>query len=561
MTPSLPTPSAHRGRTAPRRQRLACLALALTLAWPIGPRAQSTAPAPETAPGPSLRLPALGESASDEFNLSAEKRLGEQIMRDIRRDPDYLDDPALLEYLQSIWQPLVKASKARGDIGADSIMLFPYESFLVRDRSVNAFALPGGYVGVHLGLIAMTASRDELASVLAHELSHITQRHIARSVVASSRASTLGIAATILAVLAASRASSVDGANAAIMGGQAAMAQAQLNFSRDMEREADRNGIALMSNAGFAPAGMAAMFEKLDQANRLNDNGSFPYLRSHPLTTERIGEARQRIDTLASTGTAGGTPLLHTLMQARARVLMDTSTTALRRLQALDARCALPELTLADRLASCYSAALASVQLRELPRADAALRSAQALMAQSPGGAAGTAAAGHALAQLAVQVALGRGDAAQARQALAGAAPVEAAGSSRADLLLQAQVALADGSPQALRQSSEALQTWVADHRQDATAWLALSQAASRQGQRLQAVRAEAESQAALGDLRGAVDRLRAGQQMARGATAGADFIEASVIDARLRSLLAEKRELQSANQRRGGGGGAAPDQ
>ena len=104
-------------------------------------------------------------------------------MREIRRDPDYLDDPLLLEYVQSLWQPLVAAARQRGDITADIDERFAWEAFLVRDRSVNAFALPGGYVGVHLGADRRSPrTRDELASVLAHELSHVTQRHIARSI-------------------------------------------------------------------------------------------------------------------------------------------------------------------------------------------------------------------------------------------------------------------------------------------------------------------------------------------------------------------------------------------
>ena len=173
----------------------------------------------------------------------------------------------------------------RGNINADVDARLAWEPFLVRDRSVNAFALPGGYVGVHLGLMAMTASRDELASVLAHELSHITQRHIARSIANSKHQTLLSLAALVVGVLAASRAgnSSADATNAAIVGSQALAAQGQLNFSRDMEREADRVGFAVMSGAGFAPGGMAAMFEKLDQSSRLNDSGGFPYFRSHPL--------------------------------------------------------------------------------------------------------------------------------------------------------------------------------------------------------------------------------------------------------------------------------------
>jgi len=113
---------------------------------------------------PQVRLPSLGESASDEMSVSAERRLGEQIMREARRDPDYLDDPVLLEYLQSVWNPLVHAARELGNITPDIDANFPFEAFLVRDRTVNAFALPGGYVGVNLGLINLTASADEQAA-------------------------------------------------------------------------------------------------------------------------------------------------------------------------------------------------------------------------------------------------------------------------------------------------------------------------------------------------------------------------------------------------------------
>lgn len=525
-------------RPAPphRRHRLACAVLAAALAagTAVPVRAQP-------APAAPLRLPALGESASDDFNLNQEKRIGEQVMREIRRDPDYLDDPALLDYLQSLWQPLVQAARRQGDIGPDTERLFPYEAFLVRDRSVNAFALPGGYVGVHLGLIAMTAAPDELVSVLAHELAHVTQRHIARSVSAASRSSTLGLAAMLLGLLVASRASNADAAQAAVVGGQAAMAQAQLNFSRDMEREADRNGMALMQRAGFAPAGMAAMFDKLDHASRLNDSGGFPYLRSHPLTVDRIGEARQRVQSAGGTLATPPAPLLHTLMQARARVLMDPSVQALRRLQELDARATMDQLPLADRLGGLYGAALASARLRDFTRAERAVQAAQRLLDQAPGP--GQPAARRALARLAVQLALARGDAAQAGSALAQA---EADDGSRAGLLLRAEWALADGGTAALQRSAEALQTWVTERREDAGAWQVLGQTAERQGLKLRAVRAEAEAQAALGNLAGAIDRLRAGQRLARQGGPGTDFVDASVIDARLRDLTALRRELQA---------------
>ncbi len=545
MNPRLPPPARR------LRQRLLCGALAALLAGSgVAPlQAQGLPPT-------ALRLPGLGESASDEFNLNQEKRIGEQIMREIRRDPAYLDDPQLLDYLQTLWAPLVRTARAQGDIDADTERLFPYESFLVRDRSVNAFALPGGYVGVHLGLIAITGTPDELASVLAHELAHITRRHIARSMMASSRASTLGLAGMLLGLLVASRASSPDMAQAAIMGGQAAVAQAQLNFSRDMEREADRNGLATMAGAGFAPAGMSAMFGKLDGASRLNDSGAFPYLRSHPLTVDRIGEARQLVQAADGAASLPPPPLVHGLMQARARVLMDASVQALRRLQDFDARASMDQLPLVDRLSGLYAAALASAGLREFDRADRALRAATGLLAASPQR--DDTAARRALAGLAVQLALARGDAARAASVLASEDLVDG---SRSGLLLQAEWALADGSAPVLRRSVEALHTWVTVRRDDASAWQALSLAAGKLGQPLRAVRAEAEAQAGLGNLAGAIDRLRAGQQLARSGGPGTDFIEASVIDARLRDLQAQRRQL-IADERRAGERprGDAPD-
>ncbi len=498
------------------------------------------------APLPAqVRLPSLGESASEDFSVGTERRTGEQIMREIRRDPDYLDDPVLLEYLQSIWQPLVAAARELGNVAPEIDQQFAWESFLVRDRAVNAFALPGGYVGVNLGLIAITSTPDELASVLAHELSHVTQRHIARSIGNSSKSSMVAMAALILAILAASRSNNTDVANAALMTGQAAAIQGQLNFSRDVEREADRMGFGLLQPAGFGSAGMAAMFEKLDAASRLNDNGSFPYLRSHPLTVERISEARSRA---LFAGPAGRVhpSLLHQLMQVRARVLMDPDPQQLHRLQ--DQPGGLPGAPLKERLAAAYGASLAASLTRNHALAERAATDALALAQQAsprePG-------AERAVRLLQAQVRLERGDAKAALAAL-DALPPEA--QARAPLLMRAQ-AIVDlqrqgGGAGLLRESTETLQTWVAEHPHDAGAWSLLSSSAEAAGLKLRALRAGAEARAALGDLNGAIDRLRAAQTAARSAS-GPDFIEASVIDARLRDLQGQRRQL--ALEARGG--------
>jgi beta-barrel assembly-enhancing protease len=516
------------------------LAAALATALPAPPLWAQPSTRSESG---DVRLPSLGESAGDDFSVGTERRLGEQIMAEVRRDPAYLDDALLLDHIQSMWLPLVAAARARGNISADLESAFAWEAFLVRDRSINAFALPGGYVGVHLGLMAATGTRDELASVLAHELSHVTQRHIARSIANSSRQSLVGMAALLLGILAASRAgsSSSDATQAVIVGSQAAVAQGQLNFSRDMEREADRIGWGVHQGAGFAPQGMAAMFERLENAYRLTDNGAFPYLRSHPLTIDRIGEARARIEaTPAGASRAPLRPTLdHQLMQARARVLMDPNVQALRRWQALETS----SLTGGERLAALYGSALSSLELREPARAQATLDAAASLVPKDND----NAHAAFALGALQAQVWQASGQPARALAWFDAQRSPAAGPAARPLMLLRAQAAIdvarAGTPPAALRSSTEALQTWVAEHKLDATAWSLLAQGADLLGLKLRSMRADGEAAAARGDLVGAIDRLRAAQRQARsGGGSAPDFIEVSIIDARLRDLTAIRR-------------------
>lgn len=505
-------------------------------------------------PGPAERpaLPSLGDGGAESIPVGTERRLGDRIMRDIWRDPAYLDDPVLNDYLRALWEPLYDSASRRGEVGAELGERFAWRTFLVQDPSVNAFALPGGYVGIHLGLIAVTASSDELASVLAHEMSHVTQRHIARSVASSQSRSILAVASLILGVLAASR--SADAANALIAGGQAVAMQGQLNYSRDMEREADRIGYGVLTGAGFDPAGMASMFEKLLQASRLNDSQNFPYLRTHPLSTERIGEARSRLGLDLSGRRAPPRSLLHALMQARARVLMDPRALSLQRWQALDAtlsrETAAPP---AERLAQAYASALASLRLRDWGRAERALPEARRL-------AAGDAAAQRTVDLLDIELQIARGDPAGAatRLAQALAASRGSAGTGvearfappegRVWLFAASEQALLPGAaPEALRPMADRLQTWVAERPEDGPAWALLGRVWERLGEGMRSLRAAAEARAAQADLQGAIDRLKAAQQ--RGVRG--DFIEASVVDARLRELQA-RRQRELADERSG---------
>jgi predicted Zn-dependent protease len=493
-------------------------------------------------------LPALGDSDSADFTVGAERKLGDAIMREIRPDPDYVDDPLLLEYLHTVWDPLLAASRRLGNVTADIDQRFAWEPFLVRDPAVNAFALPGGFVGVNLGLIAITGTRDELASVLGHEMSHVTQRHLARGAAASSRRSLVALAAMFLGLLAAARSNSPDAMSAVLTGTQAATLQGQLNFSRDVEREADRVGFQVMTAAGFAPGGMAAMFEKMDLSMRLNDFGGFPYLRDHPLTAERIGEARARAGIVTEAPRVS--VLEHTIAEARARVLEDQRVDALRRWQGQDADVQSSE---SDKLLALATSAQASSQLHDWARADAAFARSLALVRASPNR---SPRAERALVLLQAQSLLDRHEPARAADTMKAYASEQ----SRPTLLLEAQIALAetpnnDSGSALLKARASDLQTWAAVHPDDALAWGDLGQIWARLGLPLRSLRAEAEQRYAMGDLVGALDRLRAGQRLARegGAT---DFIDASVIDARVRDIDGQRRQIEADQKAARGLGG-----
>ena len=511
-----------------RRALIATLIVATGLAgpWSLRPAAAQVA------------LPTLGDGA--ELTPSAERRLGDRIIRELYRDPDYIDDPVLAEYVQTLWQSLLAAARARGELSPELDERFAWEVLLGRDRSVNAFALPGGYLGVHLGLIGVVGSRDELASVLAHELSHVTQRHIARLMAQQSKVAPWMWGAMILGALAASK--SPAAGQALMVGGQAAALQNQLNFSRDMEREADRIGYGLMAPAGFAPQGFVAMFDKLQQANRLNDNGSWPYLRSHPLTTQRVADMQSRQAPggpgapAAAAATATATPSLEdAMLAARARVLSNPGVDVLRQWLAEPQGGNFAALAPARQGAVLYGAALAASRLHDVAAARPLLARLQTL-AQNDA---------PALRQarlLAAEVELAAGHAAQAEQLVP-------QGAGQPELLLRTQARLQQAhtgtlpAPGAALEWAAPLQTWVANHPRDAAAWQALAGVWQAQGRVLRAVRAEAEAHAARYDYAAAVDRFKAGQTLARQSRAADDFVEASIIDTRLRQVESLLRE------------------
>jgi predicted Zn-dependent protease len=521
------------------------IALCLGLSWPLGHAADG--------------LPQLGDG--EEMSLASEKQLGKRIAREIYRDPDYIDDPLISAYVQRIWQPLLAAARKRGDIAPEQEQL-AWEIMTGKDRSINAFALPGGYFGLHLGLVGVVSTRDELASVLAHELTHVSQRHIARQISKQNSQAPWVLGAMILGSIAAAK--NPQAAGAVISGAQAVSAQSQLNFSRDMEREADRIGFAILQEAGMDVRGFTGMFDKLQNANRINDNGSFPYLRSHPLTTERLGDMQSRLQMLPSatpTDASLGLQAEHALIATRARLLSDSSVDNLRSeltQAALALRTPMPSnATPAQKirhLAQLYGGALASSRQREaaasLRYATAAREHLQSMLFEPL---AGIEYARGAIELVAIEL-LFQTPAptpelqTAAQNALRYLRSTPSQKNARPTLLAWAQMARAgigiDESGQDRASAIDALQTWLSSRVNDAPAWDALASLYDAQGQTLRAMRASAESRVALLDYGAALDRLKAAQEWAR--SNRASHIDASIIDTRTRELQAMVKELQS---------------
>jgi predicted Zn-dependent protease len=232
-------------------------------------------------------LPDLGDPSQVALSGPQERKLGETVMRNIRSSGGYLNDPEVNGYLNELGNRLVTAIPDAP---------FDFEFFAISDPAINAFALPGGFIGVYTGLILLTQSESELASVLGHEITHVTQHHIARSIGNQRDAMLLSIAALAAAVLAAKSHSSSSGdmTQAALAGAQGLAIQSQINFTRQNEEEADRLGFERTFAAGFDPTAMATFFGRLQRAATWFEGDSPSYLHDHPETYQRIAEAQAR---------------------------------------------------------------------------------------------------------------------------------------------------------------------------------------------------------------------------------------------------------------------------
>jgi len=477
-------------------------------------------PLPAAAQG----LPTLGDSASDTLSPLMERKLGEEIMRDIRHDPDYLDDAPVLEYLNAFGSSLVAAQpQARGEAGYDFFF------FAVRDPTLNAFALPGGFIAVHSALVLAAQNESELASVMAHEIGHVAQRHIARMLGQQKQDALIPLAAILLGVLASRGSHAGDAPAALVMGGQGLALQRQLKFSRDAEREADRVGLQILQAAHFDSSGMVAFFGRMQKASRGYTDAAPAYLRSHPLTTERIADIDARIRDQPHVSRPDN--LAFHLIQARLRVLQDGSAQGLREAgEWFDKQ--LQQKTRVQTAAAKYGLALIALK-------QGATANAQALLAEAR--MASLAPPDVIMTSLAIDIALatkpGTGMPQQAQTAL------RQADAARAQFPLSRGIARQYG--QALiaaaryQEAVDYLRDQAQLYRAEPQVQQVLAEAYAAQGKQALQHIALAESYALNGSLPSALEQLT----IARRAS-DATFYDQAIIDARERELQTRWREV-----------------
>ncbi|GAB2180271.1 M48 family metalloprotease [Denitratisoma sp. agr-D3] len=475
------------------KKLLPFIVLSLGLAAPAG-----TLVAPAYGEG----LPSLGESAQVDFSPQMERKVGEEAMNDIRlHEPSYIDDPEINGYLSR----LVGRLALHLEKGSQQT----FEVFALRDPMLNAFAMPGGYIGVHTALILAAQSESELASVLAHEVSHVTQHHLARQVSAQQQTQMASLLALAVGVLAAR--SRPDLAMGAMAGGQAAAVQSQLSYSRDFEREADRIGLQLLEQSGFDIRGMGDFFVRLDKFGRIYENGAPGYLRTHPLTTERISDMENRIQMRPYKQVVDS--LDFHLVRAKLRSQERTPQEAVTDFSTL-----LAEHKYVSEGAAHYGMARAWLRDNKPDQAERELQQVRRLKVASP-----------MVDTLAAEIQVKKGDTAAAVKILRAARAQHP--SEFAVSLLLAQTLLDAGRYQ------EALQVLGEEQQSrstEARLYLMQAKAYAGLGKEFRQHRALADAYYQQGLLQGAMEQL----QLAQKATDG-DFYEQSQVDARLREVRA----------------------
>ena len=497
-------------------------------------------------------LPNLGDESAAALSPQMERKIGEGIYRELRRDPSYVEDAEVAGYVQDMGQRLLAAGPEPG---------MSVEFFVLQDAQINAFALLGGYIGVNSGLIVAAESESEAASVLGHEIGHLTQKHIARGVAAGQRSSMATLVMSAFCLLAAR--SNPQVAGGCLMAGQAAGVQSQLAYSRDFEREADRVGFDILNKGGFDVSAMPVFFERMQRSTRILESNAPAYVRSHPLTTERIADVRNRVQGRGGQGGAQGglqsgaqggiyrqraDTLTFHLVRAKLRATADATVDGVRD-SVKYFRTQLDDKTLAHPAAAYYGLAQAYLQGRDVAAAQAAF----ARIANP---------ASHPMFEtLAARIRRAAGDNDGALALLHAAIKRHAAAPAAAAFQARAlQFEMIDAL-QAAGKHAEALpllRDQAQLYRTDPRVQQLLAKSYAATGKRLAQHQALGEHYALLGALQAAIEQY----QLARCSGEG-DFYQLSIIDARIRilwdSLLSERGDQAGGRQPPSGEGSSAP--
>jgi predicted Zn-dependent protease len=462
-----------------------------------------------SSPARTDELPELGDVSRNTITLQQERQLGESIMRQIRSSPQYLDDPEVGDYVNALGYRLVAHAPNVEQ---------QFEFFVLQDNTVNAFALPGAFIGVHTGLITTAQSESELAAVLAHEIGHVTQRHIARLFTQQKQAGIASMAALALAILAAR--SSPDLAQAAVAGAQYAMYQTALNFTRDNEREADRVGVQILEKSGFDVRAMPAFLDRLQRTYRLYETNAPSYARTHPLTYERIADVENRVLDVPYRQVPDSLQFQLVRALLRARDLSPRDAVAY--FEDL-----LAEKKAVTDLPGRYGLVLALLRINDYHRASSEM---QTLLAQAPDSA--------MVAALNGRTKSASGDIRGAMEFYASA--MKRFARNRALTYDYVRLLLDNKrGAEALRLTTAALN----NSQSDAKLYGLQAESFAATGQRLQQHRAQAEAYALTGSLPAAIEQLQIGLKAGDG-----DFYQLSSAEARLkelRALDAEQRKEQ----------------
>lgn len=454
--------------------------------------------------GMAQGLPDLGELAQVDLPPAVEQRIGQAMLNEYRASPEFLDDAEITAYVNRLGQGLA--------VHVDEISQ-PFEFFVLRDKTLNAFAMPGGYIGLHTGLITAAETESELAGVIGHEISHVTQRHLARLFNKQNQTSIPMMAAMALALLAARNNSQV--AVGGVAAASALSIQNQLNYSRDFEREADRLGLTLLDKSGYDVRGMERFFERLQRFGRLYEGNAPGYLRTHPLTTERIADMDNRIRSLPRRTLPDSLNLR--LVQAKIVAGEGQGRDAV-----LEFQGQLREKNYRSLAAAWYG--LAHAQLRALNVAGAAqaLAELRKLKVDSP-----------MVETLTAQIQQRQGEAAAAEATLRQSLQRHPQDRPTSYALIQ-QLQRMQKHEEALRQVKYDLQFWP----NDAQLYFLQAQSHAALGNQLQQFRSQAEGHVLRGQLMPAIQQLIQAQKVPDG-----DFFEHSQVDARLRELKQRQAE------------------